>query len=222
MSLTRLIANLLSQKSEEEYSVLPDDEIKPTTVRLEPGVRKFCDIQSEKMGISVQSFISMVLHGVMLESISPVTSELTLMHERFFDLFKFHKIPLAHIPLILKDFNITLSILSDRGRLLDAYSEKLLEYLSELFLVHQNWLNGTSHYITKGFNHWYKWGFVFCRDLLDLKEKNQQPTLLIIKSETYSLNNIDNDINYKEDSVIVVVKGRFTYDETKHFVLGDN
>lgn len=210
-SLTNLITNLLGQHHEEEYSILPSDDVKPTTIRLEPAVRKFCDVQSSKMGISIQSFISMVLHGVMLESKSPVTSELTLMYERFFELFKSHDVPLAYIPVILKDFNITLSILSDRGRLLDAYSDSLIKFLSKTFYVDESYLYGKSHYTCDNAARWYKMAYEFCDTLLDMKQKNQKPRLILIKPDFYSNKNAHTEIPVK-----VIVRGEYYY-ENKFF-----
>lgn len=220
-SLSKLISNLINNSDTESYVVLPDDtEIKPTTVRLEPEIRKFCDVQSEQLGISTQSFISMVLKGVMIESLSPLKSELTIMQERFFEVFKSHKIPVIEIPNFLKEFNITLSMLADPNRLLDSYSPKLLSYISDKFHVNEKWLKGQSSTPCKSpfYSQWYKFTRSLCGDLLTMIDSLEKPSLYILKDEDFDLNNpdsISDSYNGKNSNVCIVVKGVREYSGAK-------
>jgi len=144
LSLNHLISNVLTTISEDEYVVLPDEKVKATTIRLEPSMRKFCEVKAAKLDISLQAFISQTLKAVIIQTTSPVKFELTLMRERFFEVFKINNITIQEIPLILKDYNITLGKLANEERLLDAYTPALLDFLSNKFNVNQEWLAGRS------------------------------------------------------------------------------
>lgn len=220
-SLNRLISNLLTINNSEEFSVAPGEETKATTVRLAPEVKKFCDVQAEKLGISAQAFISMVLKGVMLETISPVKAEITLMQERFFELFKLHNVPVADIPELLMDFNISLSTIADNGRLLDAYSSKVVQFLSNTFCVKESWLKGQDNFAAHHteWRTWYKSEYSFCSKLMDMLKAGERPRVMIIKNNDYHLDLIDAydpSIN-KDDRVKVIVEGKKNYGEGKHF-----
>ena len=220
-SLSKLISNLINNVHNEAYVVLPDDtETKPTTLRLEPEVRKFCDVQSEQLGISSQSFISMVLKGVMIESLSPLKSELTLMQERFFEVFKSHKIPVIEIPTFLQDFNITLSMLAEPHRLLDSYSPELLCHISDKFHVNESWLKGQSSTPSRSpfYSRWYKFTGTFCKNLLTMLENFEKPSLYILKDDNFDLNHPDSikdSYKGKNSYIRIVVRGEREYSGAK-------
>ena len=52
----------------QQQVCLPDENIKITTFRLEPDLKKFCEDHAKKLGVSMQTFIAMVLKAVMLQN----------------------------------------------------------------------------------------------------------------------------------------------------------
>lgn len=215
-SLSKLISSLINQPNAQEYISLPDEEIKPTTIRLEPAVRKFCDDQALKMGISVQAFIAMVLNGVMLESTNPVKSELLLIYERFFEVFKMHSIMIADIPAVLKRFHLTLSTLTDKNKLLDMLNDELISYMSDFFIMNPEWLKGASNQARTSDLRWYKNTFSFCSHLLDLKNNNLSPEIMLIKSDKTNLE-ITDDSTKIENHIIPIIRMKKEYLSGKYF-----
>lgn len=216
-SLNKLISNLLEIKHEDEFAIPPGEETKGTTIRLGPEVKRFCDVQAEKLGVSAQAFISMIIKGVMMETLAPVKTELTLMQERFFEVFKIHKIPVTDIPLFLKEFNITLSTISDGGRLLDAYSPKIIDYIAERFYINTEWLRGSVHtYCSHSYiKYWYKYSYQLCLDLAAKLKSGEYPELVLIKNTDYLLDSFhESDEKAWDLSLIKVIqKGQRFYDE---------
>lgn len=215
-SLTRLVENLLTPESSEKYIPIPGEEIKATTIRPDPEVKKFCEVQAEKMGISFQAFINIVLKGVMLETLSPQKSEITLMQERFFEIFKSHNIPVSHIPILLRDYNISLSILADNNRLLDHYSDKLIEHLSQRFHLSKDWLNGTRNLPSCHKDYWYKWSASLCRNLMEKKKSKINPTIYLFYDNKNSLDNLaEHQGSNREFTITLVVQEQVHYDDNQ-------
>lgn len=215
-SLSKLISSLINQPNKQEYVSLPDEEIKPTTIRLDPSVRKFCDDQSAKMGISVQAFIAMVLHGVMLESTNPVKAELLLIYERFFEVFKAHNIAISDIPAILSEFNFSLSTLADQNKLLDLINENVITGISVLFHANPLWLKGVSNRARVENLEWYKKTYSFCSHLFTLQKEGLSPHLMLIKTDKSNLNLIEDspDIN---NNITLIIRLKKEYLPGKYF-----
>lgn len=215
MSLSRLISALINKNDYEQFHSLPDEDIKPTTIRLEPAIRHFCDAKAQSLGISVQSFISMVLQGVMIESTQPAKGELTLMYERFFQLFQEHNIPLGDIPIVLKQFGFKLSVLTDKDRLLDAYTPAIQNFLSREFHVNSSWLKGTSDGVYSP-KEWYKQCRKFCLDITDLINNDKDITLFLVtdNEEFLSIPVFPNDSRSSEGAcnILPFLRIRSSYD----------
>ncbi len=217
LSLSKLIANLIKQPDKEEYISLPDEEIKPTTIRLDPAVRRFCNDQSEKLGLSIQAFISMTLKGVMLESTNPVQTTFQLMYDRFFELFSEHHIALSDIPSVLSQSNITRSMLADKNRVIDFLSDDFINTLKDKFNVSPSWLKGVKD-ASVSINHieWYKNIDQYCSYIIKLKSEGLNPHLMFIKSAITDLSSTEH-ADHGNNEVMPIIRTERKYLDNHYY-----
>ena len=154
------LLNLLLKKT--DFSPLADEgdhtsQKITTSIRLEPKVRKFIDIQAQSLGFGLNEFISMTLKAVMESSLPDKHDELDSSFFRFIDVFKNHNIPLLDIPNFF-DGKISCSDLNNKDSLLNKLDPSVIKKTSEMFSVEEKWLKGVqgiSPY--DSFNRrWYK------------------------------------------------------------------
>ena len=150
--MNKILTALISQPDKQEYVILPGEETKGTTIRLEADIRKFSEDNANKLGISIQSFISMLIKGVMLETTNSTQSECILMSERIIEIFKSHSIDLISIPKILNDYHITLPVLAEKHRILEFITPSLIKFLSDTFFASQHWIQAQSNIYAKAVN----------------------------------------------------------------------
>lgn len=174
LSIANLLTTLLQSIPEKPVRSHQQDKEEesgrriPTTIRLEPDVKEFIERYASNMGLSIQDFISMTLSAVMRASEHKQLGELDLMISRFFDLFQAYGVKTADIPLLLPEGTLTRADLEHRDRVLNALNSPVIQGVSSLFRVRQDWLKGASDYCidTSELYHWYKSPHTFARKLL--------------------------------------------------------
>ncbi|WP_316151012.1 hypothetical protein [Cupriavidus sp. BIC8F] len=140
-----------------------NEPITPTSIRLPPHVRRFYEAQAEALGgISFQAAITMALTGLAEASVAdepyhdPAHAARTIQ-ERFFLLFKEHRIDLIEIPSILERSGFTPSSLTQPDRLLDLLRPSVIAWLAETMGIRADWLKGTSPFPAEDKFNWYKY-----------------------------------------------------------------
>ena len=184
LDLTSLITRLLgkgNQAAQESMDTIKDGPT-TTTIRLPAKIRQFYDIQAEALNTSLQSVLITTLTGVAEVSMHPVSVTAAQMGDRFLDIFQSHGITLPYIPEILPDFNITLSTLADKNRLLDCLSPVLIQKVSELFGVNAEWLSVSPDEArpTRTSGHWYDNVPGFCKRLASLVKSGQRVEVIYV------------------------------------------
>ncbi|HBN23066.1 MAG TPA: hypothetical protein DD412_07500 [Holosporales bacterium] len=143
LSIHSLLSVLLKKT---DFSPLADEgdhtsQKVTTSIRLEPKVRKFVDIQAKSLGFGLNEFISMTLKAVMESSLPDKHDELDSSFFRFIDVFRKHNIALIDIPNFFGG-EIYRSDLNDKVSLLNKLSPSIIKKTSEMFAVEENWLKG--------------------------------------------------------------------------------
>jgi len=159
LSLVNILTNLLNgaPRNSIELDEFDDETDKRigTTVRFEPAVKRFIELQATHLGISNQEFVSMTLKAVMNATLQPQSNQLELMTDRFIEIFDAHGIAMADIPRLVPV--IQKSDLLSKKTLLDKLSDDVIATVAELFFVDPLWLKGTSdrpHNLSG--KRWYK------------------------------------------------------------------
>jgi hypothetical protein len=199
LSLNKLINGLIAEPDKKEYINLPTDPIKQTTIRLEDNLRLFCEDYAEKLGVSFGGLISMIIKGVMLQTINPSKTEIMLMIERFHEVFKAYDIPNIEIPEFLSKFNFPLLAISDQTTLINNLSSDMISYITEEFIIDAKWLRGASNDPKRFFETWYKSTHGFCKKLYDYSKLGYKPEVAITKRGDFDMDeyhNSPNEYNY--------------------------
>ena len=180
ISLHRLFQVLLSPIASKEYEALPEEDTVPTTIRLEPDIRRYYEDIAKELGISLQAIIKIALTGLMKVSQNEVKTELNLVIDRFFEIFSAHQIQTIDIPKFLLPQRIALSSLAHNDRLLDTIDSHLLEHISKLFNANFRWLQGFESCPVKTGRIWYKSPGTFCHRLNELLQQNIKPEVVFV------------------------------------------
>lgn len=176
ISLSKLLNTIFSPAPKEKLTVLPDEKNAPITLRLEPDIKKYCEFNAERSGLTTQAFISLVLKGVMSASTNEQESQLFLMKERFLEIFKAHKIPLADVPMLFEDAKFPLSNLTSDKGIIDILTPGNIDKICTMFALNENWLKGVSDSCSIDFR-WYKNVYQVCEKIL----KNKADLLIVKK-----------------------------------------
>ncbi|NRA89530.1 MAG: hypothetical protein HRU43_00070 [Simkaniaceae bacterium] len=158
------------------------------TIRAEPQLKEFFEIQADNLGVSLHDFIIMTLRSVMHASLPQVNTEIDLCSERFVDAFKKHDIPVIDIPKFFKEGEILRSDLKSSDSLLNKLSESVLRRTSELFSISIDWLKGSSNTISncyeKAYNSfWYKETQSLLERIRQHKDSGKKVEVLIFTTE---------------------------------------
>ena len=108
-----------------------------------------------------------------VETIHPLAHQITVMRERFFELFEKHHVPLTVVPILLRDFGFSVSAIEDRVRLADLLSEDAITFLADMFHVERAWLRGSTTDVTRVPLRWYKSPDRFCRAVSEADQLGQ-------------------------------------------------
>lgn len=157
-----------------------ESQRKGTTIRLEPKVRKFFEMHSEQLGISIQEMVAMTLRGVMTATEEPQATELELMADRFINLFQSHGVAVADIPALLPPGSLARSDLLSREVLVDRLHDDLLESVATTFHVELEWLKGQEASPVRSTGTWYKNVGGFARHLAELSRECESIRVLFV------------------------------------------
>lgn len=167
LSVASLLTRLINSPT-PPINVPEEGDKKGTTVRLEPRVRAWVDAESEKLGISTQEFIAMLLKAVMTNTVAPKLSELDMLRERFFEIFTAHGIAAADIHSLVP--GLARADLLDTATLINKLDDNALGAVADLFLVELDWLKGVGAFPYGHSAHrWYKQPEAFAARLAYLR-----------------------------------------------------
>lgn len=155
----------------------------PTTLRLQPNVRKFYEKLSQETGISVQAIASVVLQSAMTK---PQEQQHERIVERLRHLFAVHELELMDTMLLLEPFGVTLKHLANDDEFLSVISPRMIEHLASVFHVNADWLRGISDssYISLNLDlHRDE----FFHHLLDARSLGQNVDIMILKADDWDL-----------------------------------
>ncbi|HBN22271.1 MAG TPA: hypothetical protein DD412_03440 [Holosporales bacterium] len=163
LSVTNLLCALINKAEINDIKISPTNDTKKLsmTLRVEPEIKQFYEIQADNLGVSLHDFITMTLRSVMHSTLPQVNTEIDLCIERFLEVFKIHSIPTVDIPRFIPGCNILLSDLKNPDSLLPKMTEEVFEQTSKLFSVNLKWLKGVADNIYERYNRhydslWYK------------------------------------------------------------------
>ncbi len=210
ISLHHLFQTLLSPISTREYEALPEEDIVPTTIRLEPDVRRYYEDVAKELGISLQAIIKISLAGLMKVSQHEAKTKLNLVLDRFFEIFSAHQVQTVDIPTFLLPYRIPLSSLAHHDRLLDMIDSRLLEHISTLFNVNLSWLQGSDNSPIKTTRLWYKFPNEFCHRLNEFAQKNLKPEVIFVSDASTIKMNEDRIHKNEEKSSRVGIMLKFS------------
>lgn len=199
ISLSKLLNTIFSPTPKEKLTVLPDEKNAPITLRLEPDIKKYCEFNAQRSGLTTQAFISLVLKGVMSASSDEQKSQLFLMKERFLEIFKAHKIPLADIPNLFNDFSFPLSSLTSDQGIIDILTPGYIDKICTLFVLNEKWLKGVNDNCCIGFR-WYKNVFQICKKIIENKAD-----LLIVKKKGEGFINTNNTGDDEDERYVIPI-----------------
>lgn len=191
LSLDKLLASL-SRSAEilnsNTDSSLTDNQKVGTTIRLEPEVRNFIESQAHVLGVSLHDVISMILKGVMLSTVNPLSIREELLIDRFFEIFHVHGITLEDIPSFFQKEKIKASNLKNRTQLIELIDDETLDKMSSIFSVEKDWLEGVSDNPSDplGFQkRWYKNSAILAENIFNvLKNKNEVKLMFLVSDKT--------------------------------------
>jgi len=182
---------------------------KPTSIRLEPEVRKFIKAQADALGTSEQSVIGMILKGVVEMSMNQTTGSLRTIRERFLYLFQVHKIDLPSTAFLLREYGFTLSVLGDSDKLLDLITPNVINYVAQLFHVNPQWISGgIDSPIALGVEvRWYKNVYRMASRLMEYVDKGLKPHVMFIQRHEAEFDKafLDNDAGRVDEEPIGVI-----------------
>lgn len=215
-SFQALLSRLVSLGIEKaQVNGNEDADTKPTSIRLDPEVRRFIRAQAEALNTSEQSVIGMILRGVVEMSTDQTSGDLRAIRERLLLLFQLHGLDLPSTAYLLKDFGISLSNLGDQNRLLDLISPDVVNYLSGLFKVRRSWISGSSDSPIEFDSNlrWYKNVYRMASKLLEYKQQGLKPHVMFIRqcNANFEQAYLDND-NGKANEEPVGVIVRLTHE----------
>jgi len=186
-SFQDIILRLVQRASDQIQDVAPDENNKPTSIRLKPKTRQFIAAQAKALNTSINSVIETILDEVAESTMSPLTAQLRSMRERFFFLFREHGFGAPQIVSFMKPHGITASTLSSGEKLSDALVLPALRYLSQTFAVEMPWLTGTSEEAPIRRMSWYKAVGPACGELLRQRKADLAPVVMFITQEGANL-----------------------------------
>lgn len=210
LSLQALLSKLVSVGVEKTKNAPSEEtENKPTSIRLEPDVRRFIKSQAEALGASEQSVIAMILRGVVEMSTDQTTGDLRTIRERFLYLFHIHKIDLPSTAFLLKEYGFSLSALGNNDQLLDLITPEVINNIADLFHVRPQWISGaTDAPIELGTEvRWYKNVFRMASKLIEYKKKGLKPHVMFIQQKGAEFDKafLDNDSGKADEEPIGVI-----------------
>lgn len=158
-----------------------------TTLRLEPRVRRFVDLQADNLGISVQGFIVLALKSIMAATGTPIRNEMELILARFHELFQSHRIATVDIPRIFDTGRFRLSDFLSLSTLIDRIDSTVLERLAELFHVDPEWINGRSDEPYPPRKSWHDLDDISLRIDELRRQGNGVKVILLVSDKAHSL-----------------------------------
>lgn len=189
LSIVALLTNLINKAPKTEITEFQDKKKIGTTIRFDPTLRHFLEIQSEHLGVSIQEFVSMTLKAVMTATVEPQASELDLMAVRFVAVFRSHGIAVADIPDLLPKDALKRSDILSRELLINKLDSTLLDNVSNLFGINIKWLKGHENKTYPNPSRWYKNIQSFAYKIALLSHENRDIRVLFIAERglTYEL-----------------------------------
>ncbi|MBS9783325.1 MAG: helix-turn-helix transcriptional regulator [Pasteurella sp.] len=166
----------LAEKAGVNQSVIGSLEAGPGTSS------KYTANIAKALGVSVSNLLS---EDTPIENPQiRFADELYTMLDRFFQVFKVHKIPVAKIPCLLT--NIRRSTMLHPESLSDSLSPLVINKMCDFFRVEENWLLGFSEIIYKP-KKWQSDIYALCRNIIFYK--NQGYKIEVIYCSNQKINN---------------------------------
>ncbi len=175
------------RRGNEAAKLTADEQLETvsSTVRFGGDLRRFLEAQADAMGgVSTQSVVTMILNGVMRETLEPSpVDRVDIVPARIVRLFELHGIDLTTAARIL---GVPFADMKPE-RLVNHVDDALLDRLVDDFAIERRWLLGDTSYPGRTVTKWYKSPYHGAQRILELAQRKFKPKVYFVKSNDWDL-----------------------------------
>jgi len=143
--LNTLFSDPIPEAVLNELIIETKPKIEPTTYRPNERTAAFFEHHANKLNLSSQSIISLILNAVVSASIQPTVSTFGIVCDRFNLIFESHRVAQLHIKTLIDAYdrnNFPINAINNKNLLLTSLTPSVMHVLSKVFGISASWVTG--------------------------------------------------------------------------------